>query len=581
MDNECLAYRLVKTETLSGTGYFDVVPEEKLNFKEAVSLLHHRPMDDFLHKYALAFLSGVSRQELSSLIKRGEKKGDFILLALACEQIFLSWDSLSRANRFFSEDIIEKLAHYSPLIHIRSARQASQRLHLKWIEMFKKNIFNHEPLPSLDHTGFPPVCSGECPVREKKTITITELFPSFSGSPSETQGGSPEKTAENALKALETAKVILETEMRHEASLTPFGLLRKWHFKRQVRNKRHVFSLSGEQISYGRGFTLETARASLLMEIVERYSSFASVDNHCVSGLKHEKPLIFARYSELALEGINAINPNDLALEVRYQDDPLYWIQGTAPPGSRKTKAGPDSHGREDLEILIPLQAVFLFSNLDEISLFSGPGSTGLASGNSLAQAKLSALMEVIERHQASTVPFDPSQCFRLVAGEENPGWFLNACRSMGIEVQFQDITPEWGLPCCSCFVRAQDGRVCRGTAAGLDARQTIVSAMTETNYPFPGGPPSSPEMVNAMVVEYENLPNFSTGSFASDLDLVEQLLLKNGFSPCYVDLTRADLGIPVVRALIPGMEMLGDFDRFSRVHPDLFNHYLRLVRKQ
>ncbi|MFO7884440.1 MAG: hypothetical protein R6U68_06430, partial [Desulfobacteraceae bacterium] len=63
MDNEFLAYRLVKTESLSGTGYFEVVPGGKPGFNEAVSLLRQRPMDDFLHNYALTFLSGLSREE--------------------------------------------------------------------------------------------------------------------------------------------------------------------------------------------------------------------------------------------------------------------------------------------------------------------------------------------------------------------------------------------------------------------------------------------------------------------------------------------------------------------------------------
>jgi len=33
-----------------------------------------------------------------------------------------------------------------------------------------------------------------------------------------------------------------------------------------------------------------------------------------------------------------------------------------------------------------------------------------------------------------------------------------------------------------------------------------------------------------------------------------------------------------VVRAIVPGMEILADFDRFSRVHPRLYANYLRLA---
>ena len=43
-------------------------------------------------------------------------------------------------------------------------------------------------------------------------------------------------------------------------------------------------------------------------------------------------------------------------------------------------------------------------------------------------------------------------------------------------------------------------------------------------------------------------------------------------------DLTRADLDLPVVRALVPGMELSGDLDRFARVHPRLYGHYLKFA---
>jgi ribosomal protein S12 methylthiotransferase accessory factor YcaO len=45
------------------------------------------------------------------------------------------------------------------------------------------------------------------------------------------------------------------------------------------------------------------------------------------------------------------------------------------------------------------------------------------------------------------------------------------------------------------------------------------------------------------------------------------------------VDLTRKDLEFPVVRAIVPGMEFMTDFDRFSRVSPRLFCNYLNLFQ--
>jgi ribosomal protein S12 methylthiotransferase accessory factor YcaO len=49
-----------------------------------------------------------------------------------------------------------------------------------------------------------------------------------------------------------------------------------------------------------------------------------------------------------------------------------------------------------------------------------------------------------------------------------------------------------------------------------------------------------------------------------------------NGYHPIYVDLTCEDLRIPVVKAIVPGMELSADFERSSRVSPRLFSNYLR-----
>ncbi len=73
------------------------------------------------------------------------------------------------------------------------------------------------------------------------------------------------------------------------------------------------------------------------------------------------------------------------------------------------------------------------------------------------------------------------------------------------------------------------------------------------------------------------NLPNYSTGRFAADLEILENLILANGYRIFYVDLMRKDIGIPVQRAIIPGMELSADFDRFSRVSPRLFSNYLKM----
>jgi ribosomal protein S12 methylthiotransferase accessory factor YcaO len=223
---------------------------------------------------------------------------------------------------------------------------------------------------------------------------------------------------------------------------------------------------------------------------------------------------------------------------------------------------------------------VFLFCNLDEIKLFSALGSTGLGAGVTTAGAKLSALGEVIERDCEGTTPFEHSLCFEIETANDRLAALLNSYRSNGIHIQFQDLTPSMGLPCCKCFVVTGDGKIAKGTGAHLDARRALLAALTETPFPYPGGPPTQPAMEGLVRVPVEALPNYSSGSPEQDLRTLETLLLANGFRLIYADLTRKDLGLPVVRAIVPGMEILADFDRHSRVHPRLYANYLKLTAK-
>jgi ribosomal protein S12 methylthiotransferase accessory factor YcaO len=519
-------------------------------------------MDQFLHRYILDMMARLDEDEIARLIQQANTSEDRVLQALACEQILLS-HSMTKAEQFFSKETITELCNHTPLVDIRSALLPNTRLHTQWIDLFRPNIMENKPLKPVDDTGLPPICAGECMVRQETLTKIDDLVAGDDKIPDTKGDFSAEQTARTAMERLIKAGIEVEEEMRHESSLSPFALLRRWRFTTHTDSHRNRFTLSGPQTSYGKGLSLENARASLSMEIVERCSSFASISATRVEGYANDYPLVRATYTELIQQGRNALNPAELALEVNYGNEPLHWIEGTT-PGTN----GPEP-------AMVPVQPLFLFCNLDEIALFSGLGSTGLASGNTMEQAKVSALLEVIERHQEATVPFDTRNCFRLVPDNSKITPLLETYAELGIQVQFQDITPASGIPCCKCFVTGQDGTIHKGAAAHLDARRALVSAMTETTYPFPSGPPSAPAMADLIPVGYNNLPDYSTPDHGTDLALLERLLMANGQQPYYVDLTRKDIGLPVVKALIPGMDILGDFDRFSRVHPELFRNYI------
>lgn len=578
MQNKEIAYSLKRETTRQQTGFFIVVPDEPLSPEDALALLKTRPLDDFLHQYLLTHFTSLTADTLQAFLTRNSATEEPVCRALAAEHLLLTRGH-DHFKKRFSTDTILDLSRYTPLIYLRSFLEPDQFLHNRWTELFRDNIYRHRPLPAPEKTGLSPLHLTNAPT--KQHLTLAELADNVArGDPLPGTKISPAMTANTATEQLARAGVELGQLMRHEASLSPIGLLRSWRFTTRVDNRRNRFSLSGEQISYGRGLTLDTARASLMMEIVERCSAFASVTANRLENYRNAYPLRRASYSELFQDyGVNdrpdsvrAVNPATLALEVEYRDQSLHWVRGETPD------QGDVRNGMQP--IWIPVQCLFMFCNLDEPALFSGLGSTGLASGNTQAQARVAALLEIIERHQAATVPYDTSTCFRLVAHEPRLAALLEAYRQASIDVWFQDITPAMGIPCCRCFVAEQTGTVHTGTAAHLNARRAIISAITETTCPFPHPPPTRPAPPDLMVVGYENLPDYSAHNASADLALLETLLIKNHYRPCYVDLTRKDIGLPVAKALVPGMEILGDFDVYSRVHPDLYNNYQSLFKR-
>ncbi|MEW6079650.1 MAG: YcaO-like family protein [Thermodesulfobacteriota bacterium] len=576
MINQEIGYILKKETTRQQTGFFVVAPDDRgMTLEAALKLLEERPLDSYLHQHVITALTGTAPDRAGQLLNPPDAGENIIRRALEAEYLLLT-RGRDHLLQHVSADTIRDLSRLTPLIYLRSVLEPDQPLHCQWTAFFRENIRRHQPLSPPDQTGLPPLAFGKR--SSAPTVTVAALAASLPkpGGPS-SNPVPPGITADLAAERLDRSGVSLGPLMRHEASLSPIGLLRTWRMAIRVDNGRNRYTLGGEQTAFGRGLSLDAARASLMMEIVERCSAFASVSAHGLENYRNGYTLRRASYSELIREGTDqdgagtadVLDPASLALEAAYRDQPLHWVRGETPV--------PDREGVGTRPIWIPAQCLFLFCNLDEPDLFSGLGSTGLAAGNTPAQAKVAGLMEITERHQAATVPFDPATCFRLLARDPQVTDLLEAYRRAGIDLWFQDITPPCGIPCCRCFAVEKSGEIHTGAAAHLDARRAILSAITENTCPFPEAPATRPAPADLTLVGYENLPDYSTGDPAADLALVETLLLKNNYRPCYVDLTRSDIDLPVVRAIIPGMELLGDFDAYSRIHPDLYRNYLAL----
>ncbi len=561
-----MRYELEHMGTEFGTGWFACTPQENLDFEDALEYIKDHPNDDFMHKYLLELAGKFGPNLTRQLIERGKDKNPH-LMALMYEACMLN-NRLHALTREFDGIDIKGLAQYTPLIYVNWTLKKGEDEKAYWLRLFSENILRHKPPTLVDELDFSiPIEQEDMDAWANRVIPIKALLDQtgkgISSKDTEKKPG-PVETSIRAMERLKTVDLEIGPEMENLASLSPYALQMQWFLRVSVSTGRNHWQLTGLQTSYGKGLNIDQARASCLMEVVERVSSFAGFDSCGSLHYKDGHPLFQARHEDLTEKSYEVLDPNDMHLEVPYQNQPLYWIVAERV----------DENGTHP--IYIPAQLIFLFCNLDEICLTSGLPSTGLASGNTLEEAKLHSLLEVIERDAESVMPYSSERCFLLESDDPPVKDILHRCRKEGIQIQFLDITSEFGIPCYKAFIQGPGGEILKGCAAHLDGKRAVVSALTEV--PFHSSWfRTVPAPCGLKKVKDETLADYSSGNVAQDLRLLERLLVANGFRPIYVNLTREDLDIPVVKALIPGLEMFAEFDRFSTLSPRQFVHYLNL----
>lgn len=575
-----ITYAYTHSQTQATTGYFSCEPEPPLPLDAALAHLCEHPLDDFMRRHLLLRMGTLPGGAVLAAFGPWEGALPPPLLALA-QELALVAPSLKEtlapllAASPLGQDAIPEA---TSLIFLRHQALPDAALHRAWAKMFRGNIQEHRGLHNPEALGLPPLytksedawvhlmhpggCAPEC-FTAPFAHSLAECHAAARCAAAEPFVRPPSgETAALAQDRLEACGIIAGQEMRHVASLSPVALQRPWRVDLEVRQGRHHHRLHGKATTYGRGLSVPDARASCLMEMVERASMYFSVSDGHILHRAATTPLCRATRSELVAQGCAALNPNHFPLEVPYNDAPLLWMPGHTPDGQ---------------SVFIPAQMAGLFCNLDEISLFDATGSTGIATGASLEEAKLAALTEIIERDAEATTPFHKENCFTLTSDDPLVGRLLASYKALGIQVQFQNLTGPLGVPVYQCFVMSRKGAIARGYGAGLSARRAILSALTETPFPYPDGGPSGPLLRNLPERGLESLPDYTLPTPAASLAMLERLLTLNKRPPAYAVLTHERLRFPVVRAFIPGMELAADSDAFSRVPLRLYERYLEI----
>src|SRR5881296_128407 len=348
----------------------------------------------------------------------------------------------------------------------------------------------------------------------------------------------------------------------------------------------------------GKGPTKLDAKVSALMESIERYCSLPS---------NNQKKMIQGSFKDVSklsktLHPSNVVEP----MLFEYDDD---MIMDFLP--------GYDIINKE--KIMVPSSlALFRYSPKSlAVNPFAYHHTNGLASGNVMEEAICHALCEVIERDamslgelRASAIPF---HILRIVlhslnsAGLQVPsipvdrfvddpsvfpdvdisGIEFQPAKDLvdkfyraGISLTIKDITSDIGIPTFNAssveWVTHDYGYLAEGHGTHPDSRIALLRAITEVSQTRAANIQGARDdlrkikygeqntddrrawqfMTSTKKIRFSQVQTFFNEDILDDIKLILSRLKNVGLSQVIiVDLTNPDIGIPVVRAIVPGLE--------------------------
>ncbi len=339
----------------------------------------------------------------------------------------------------------------------------------------------------------------------------------------------------------------------------------------------------GHGISYynGKGATRSAAKAGALMEALERHT-----------GESCDLPVLCGTRAEIEEYG-PTIDPGQvIEPHVReYEPDlRLEWVEGFDLIADRPT--------------FVPLNSVVCpYRAAAGTQQMYYSHTNGLASGNTVEEAICHAICEVVERdavalsdaaqmlayavrrifstaapdEPADDVPTTPVQVVDVRTLPERSRKLVEQMRAAGLLVYIRNVTSTLGVPTFDCvsIERKLDRRhlVHGGSGAHPDARVAVSRAITEAAQSrvahIQGGREDLTEIVRIPApfdpdeiygrgepCSFSEVTSHEYEHIDDDIRFMVERLAAIGFEQLVaVDLTRPELGVPVVRVVIPGAE--------------------------
>ncbi|MFD1952977.1 TOMM precursor leader peptide-binding protein [Paenibacillus thailandensis] len=331
--------------------------------------------------------------------------------------------------------------------------------------------------------------------------------------------------------------------------------------------------------SAGKGTTDLQARASALCEALERYSGV----------FRGDEPRLTASYRDL---GHLAIHPNEVMLfsDKQYAmreawmakrsasrivphpfdpDEPMEWSPISS-PATGKVRYLPTSY-------------LYFGYPLTERSFRCWPDSNGSAAGQTVEEAIVQGFLELIERDSVALWWYNRIRRPAIELACTGDPFVLELqayYRKRGREFWVLDLTADSGIPVYAAVNRrvgANEEQIMMGFGAHFDAKTAALRAISEMNQFMPALEPETskpftvrdPDLLNwwrtatvdnqpylapygIVSLRASSLP--SSVSSAYLLRLCVETCARLGLELYVLDQTRADVGLPVVKVIVPGL---------------------------
>ncbi len=327
--------------------------------------------------------------------------------------------------------------------------------------------------------------------------------------------------------------------------------------------------------SFGKGSTAEQGEASALMEAIERYCGIFQGD-------EIRKARRFADFGPG-----EAMHPNDVLLfsDAQYQETQAPGFDAHATPPTpapfdpaRKLEWSPIWSLRDERFKYLPTSLLYFF--------YKGPGaintdSNGCAAGNTLEEAIVQGFLELVERDAYAIWWYNRLQRAQVDLNHFNDSYIRDLQTQLadaGRKLWVLDVTSDLGIPTFVAilhWMQNSQENIEFGSGAHFDARIALLRALTELNQFLSiglmgggTGEKSSLDGVtplrledhpflmptSAPAVQWQCDEKFARLGTREQVIACMQLAQSKDLDFLVLDQTRPDVGVPVVRVVVPGL---------------------------